>query len=70
MVTVLGRALVHGGGAETTLKYAVICLFLFAALGWIVGMLAERTIRETARQRFCGELPARAPATDLEKIAE
>ena len=69
MVTVVARALVHGGGAETTLKYAVVCLFLFAAIGWIIGMLAEQTIQEAARRRLSVELQALAAETDSKDMA-
>ena len=57
MVTVIGRALIHGGDVETTLKYACLCLFLFAVIGWIVGRWAEQIVVEAARTRLMAELP-------------
>jgi hypothetical protein len=56
MVTVVTRGLTHGGGVEVTLKSALLCMFLFAAIGWIVGSLAEQAIEEAARHRLNGEL--------------
>jgi hypothetical protein len=60
MVTVVARALIHGGGPVTTMQSALVGLFLFAAVGWIVGLLAEHAIREAIRQRLAAELRALA----------
>ncbi len=69
MVTIVARALVHGGGAETTMKVAVVCLFLFAAIGWIIGLLAEQTIQEAAHRRLTAELQALADESTAEDKA-
>jgi hypothetical protein len=58
MVTVVVRALIHGGGVESTLKLACLCLFLFAAIGWIVGQWAEQIVVEAARSRLMAQLAA------------
>jgi hypothetical protein len=54
----------NGGGPVTTMKSALVGLFLFATVGWIVGLLAEHAIREAIRQRLAAEL--RAAAADAE----
>ena len=58
MVTVVARGLIHGGGVELTLKSASLCLFLFAAIGWIIGLLADQAIEDAARRKLSGELSA------------
>ena len=49
---VITRALLAGGGLETTIATACAALFGFAALGWIAGQLAERFTQESVRTRF------------------
>lgn len=56
MVTVVARGLIHGSGVEVTLKTACLCMFLFAAIGWIVGCLADQVIEEAARRRLAVQI--------------
>jgi hypothetical protein len=59
---ILTRSLVHGGGVETTLKAAMLCLFTFAVIGYIAGKLADRIVTDSVRSRFYAELEARESA--------
>lgn len=49
---VLARGLVTGSPMESTVASACQALFVFAALGWIAGQLAERFTQESVRGRF------------------
>ena len=53
--TTVAHSLIHGGGTESTLKVAVIYLFLFGAIGFVVGRTAEWTIEDSLRSRLRGE---------------
>ncbi len=50
--TILARSLIEGGNVEATLKVATLCLFLFAAIGFIVGQIAEMVVLESVKTRF------------------
>jgi hypothetical protein len=50
--TVIARSLVRGGNVESALITASWTLFAFAALGYIIGSIAERTIVEAIEMRF------------------
>jgi len=50
--TVLFRGLILVDGVEPTLKLAMICLFAFAAVGFVIGCVAEATILESVKLRF------------------
>jgi hypothetical protein len=65
MVTVVARALIHGGGVEVPLKCACLCLVLFAIIGWIAGRWAERIVVEAARTRLMAELQTTAATGQL-----
>jgi len=55
-VTVLARGLIAGGGAESTLKFACLVLFGFAAMGWIIGSLAGWIVDESVQANFHKEI--------------
>jgi hypothetical protein len=57
--TILTRSLVHGGGVETTLKTAILCLFAFAVIGYVAGKMADRIVIDSVRSRFYAELESR-----------
>jgi hypothetical protein len=61
-VTVLTRSLIGGGSADSTLSTAILCLFGFAALGFVVGQVAELVVWDAVRSRLHREL-ANTPAT-------
>ena len=50
--TVIARCLVRGGNVESALWTASWTLFAFAALGYIIGSIAERTIVEAIEIKF------------------
>ena len=50
--TVIARSLLHGGNVESALFTASWTLFAFAALGYIIGSIAERTIVEAIEIKF------------------
>ncbi len=61
-LTVLARGLIGGGASETVLVHAWASLLGFAALGCVLGWLAERTVREAVNGAIAAELPQRKSA--------
>jgi hypothetical protein len=57
--TTIARSLFGGGEAGQTLFTASLSLFGFAALGYIIGSVAERTIVEAIGNRFHAQWLAR-----------
>lgn len=57
----VARGLIHGGGAETTLKIACLCLFLFAGVGYLLGRIAEYVVEDSVRARLQIEIDAMEP---------
>ena len=53
--TRVAHSLIHGGGTESTIKVAVIYLFLFGAIGLMLGRIAEWTIEDSLRTRLRAE---------------
>ena len=51
-VMIVARSLIEGGSAEAALHAAPLALFAFAAIGYIIGSIAERTIVESIETRF------------------
>ncbi|WP_207398272.1 hypothetical protein [Bremerella alba] len=58
MVTVTTRGLLMSGGIESILFAAIGAMFLFAAIGWLIGNAAARIVDESVRQRINAELEA------------
>jgi len=58
LVTVITRGLVMSGGIESILIAAIGAMFLFAAIGWLIGNAAARIVDESVRQRINAELEA------------
>jgi hypothetical protein len=50
--TVIARNLVDGGSVESAMIYATLALFVFAAIGFVVGVIAERIVVEAITTRF------------------
>ena len=50
--TIIARSLIDGGNVQSALMFASLALFAFAAVGYIVGIAAERIIVETIEARF------------------
>lgn len=57
-VTILARGLIAGAGSGNLMLYAVAALFVFAAIGWLIGVTAQRTIDEAVKRRFDDEVKA------------
>jgi len=49
---VIARGVVSGSGVEATLLAACGGLFAFAALGYVVGQVADYLIRDSVRSQF------------------
>ena len=56
LAVVVVRSLRHGGNAESTLMVAALCLLGFAAIGYVIGTLAQWTIDDSVRARVEMEL--------------
>jgi hypothetical protein len=52
MAVVIGRGVLGSSGVEGTLFTATVYLLLFAAVGAILGHIAEATIDESVRSRL------------------
>jgi hypothetical protein len=52
---VVARGLIRGGGVEATLETACICLFVFAAIGCLIGWAAGLIVEDSVRARFEAE---------------
>jgi len=50
--TVLFRGLILADGVEPTLELAMICLFAFSIVGFVVGGIAEATVLESVKTKF------------------
>lgn len=55
---ILARGVLHGSGVEATMLAASSGLFLFAAIGWLTGSLADRLVRESVHTQFQTALAA------------
>ncbi len=67
-LTSLAHGLMHGGGVSI-LMTAWCCLLLFAAIGFIVGGVADRIVADSVEGRIQRELAARetTETTEVEK---
>ena len=52
------RGVVQGAGNEQTLLTASAALFVFAALGYVIGSLAEHLVSESVRKQFQAAMAA------------
>ena len=60
-VTKLARGLFNGSSTDDLLISALISLVAFAAIGYVVGSLADRVILESVKQRFHREFTKQKP---------
>ena len=60
MAVIIGRGLLGSSGVEGTLTTATVYLLLFAALGAILGQVAEATIDESVRTQLQKQLSHQA----------
>jgi preprotein translocase subunit SecD len=54
--TTLFRGALGGLSSDDVLLTATLSLFAFAAIGWVIGSLAESTVVQAARTRFEAEM--------------
>lgn len=60
VVTVVARCLVQGGETDAAVVTASLLLFVFSALGYIIGSVAERTVVEALGNQLRGTWAAAA----------
>jgi hypothetical protein len=56
------RGLTHGGSTESVLLTAWFCLLVFAAMGYAIGWIGQRTVEEAVRGRMAAEMTAQRSA--------
>lgn len=50
--TISLRGVLHHAGALSTIKLATVTLVLFTAFGYVIGAIAEATVRESVLSQF------------------
>jgi hypothetical protein len=58
MLVVLLRALKNGAGVDGTILQAVVAMILMAAIGLIIGTIADSTVAESVRVSMQTEIDA------------
>jgi len=66
-LTSSARGLIHGGEVQSILLAAWLSLLVFAAVGGVVGWIAERAVEESVRSRIKDALAAEEGAADARK---
>jgi hypothetical protein len=64
--TVLARTLIDQNASLATLQAATCCLFVFAAIGYVAGRIADSIVGDLVRTRLNEELAARKEAVKLD----
>ena len=59
---VLLRGLIHAGGASGTVRQALIALFGFALVGYVLGQLADWIVWDSVRSQVEAQLAAQESA--------
>jgi hypothetical protein len=54
--TVMVRSFIVGGGFDESTKLALIMMFLFAVVGYVAGVIAQQTVRDSVKQLLDSEL--------------
>ena len=57
-LTILARGLIEGVSSGNLMLGAIAALPVFAAIGWLAGSLAQRTVDEAVQRRFDDEVAA------------
>jgi len=60
MLVAIARGFVHGSQPDAILGSSCVCLWVFAAIGYLVGWIAQTTIEASVSTRVQEELSARA----------
>lgn len=50
--TITLRGVLHHAGGLSTIKLATVSLVLFTAIGYVIGAIAESTVRESVLSQF------------------
>ena len=58
-VLVLTRGLIDGSSPESILGLAVVCLLVFAGIGYMAGRVADKVLWDSVKKQFSDELQAR-----------
>jgi hypothetical protein len=58
------RGMISGSSPANSLFSATICLLVFAAIGYVMGQIADRVVLESVNQQFAAELKARNTAAN------
>ena len=67
--TVLSRALISGSTSLVALQTATLCLFVFAAIGYVAGQIAQTIVSDVVRARFDEELASPDEAAEASASA-
>ena len=57
-VIVILRGVLQGYAVEGTIKLSILLLFVFAAIGYVIGKIAETTLEDAIRVQLQRELEA------------
>jgi hypothetical protein len=57
-VIVISRGVLQGYAVEGTVKLSILMLFVFAAVGYVIGKIAESTIKDSIHVQLRRELEA------------
>ena len=57
-VIVILRGVLQGYAVEGTIKLSILLLFVFAAIGYVIGKIAESTIEDSIQVQLQRELEA------------
>ncbi len=63
MITMLLRAMIHGGSLDATAPKAVLGLLAFLIVGAIVGAIAKGTVDDSVRMQLRKEMDAMSDST-------
>jgi len=68
LCTALIRDVIHGSDPQQTLVRGWIVLLVFSGIGAVVGVIAERVLREAVEQRLRGELAGKLSERSKEQV--
>ena len=66
-ITILTRSVINNSSVESTMMIATVCLFLFAAIGFLVGQVADSIVLEAGKTNFDRDLAAQQAAEENDR---
>ncbi len=69
-ITMLARGLSSGGGFEASTGAALVAMLLLAALGYVVGAVANWIVEDSVRSRVAAEVAAATQTQSTNKSTE